>query len=358
MHTRTWRGIESGTGVGTCPSNRFAFCANAWLQVTVNMDEYVGLKPEHPQSYHHFMWSNLFNHIDIRPENVHILNGMAEDLQAECDRYEALVEELGGIELFLGGIGPDGHIAFNEPGSSLSSRTRVKTLAYDTIVANSRFFGGDISKVPTMALTVGVGTVMDAREIVIIITGVSKALALHKCIEEGVSHMWTVSCLQQHPRSCIACDEDATLECKVKTIRYFKGLQATQLKLLQLPMEGYSGTVSRSGTVSHALGGLPRGVIASGGAAAAASSASSASSAGGAAAPMSSAARMAVQEASGTRLSATSVMAAMSKAAQLIAASDDRSVTSAEAASAFKDLTHPAEASAVPPGKRGREADK
>jgi glucosamine-6-phosphate deaminase len=326
------------------------------------MDEYVGLKPEHPQSYHHFMWSNLFNHIDIRPENVHILNGMADDLQAECDRYESLIDELGGIELFLGGIGPDGHIAFNEPGSSLSSRTRVKTLAYDTIVANSRFFGGDISKVPTMALTVGVGTVMDAREIVIIITGVSKALALHKCIEEGVSHMWTVSCLQQHPRSCIACDEDATLECKVKTIRYFKGLQATQLKLLQLPMQGYSGTMSRGGAASLArgssVGSLAAGLPEDGPAAAPASSSAS-SSPDAAAASMSSAARMAVQEASGTRLSAASVMLAMSKAAKRLSATDDRSVTSVEAASAFKNISRAASAEgAAPSGKRVREADK
>jgi glucosamine-6-phosphate deaminase len=126
-----------------------------------------------------------------------------------CVQYEAMIEAIGGIELFLAGIGADGHIAFNEPGSSLSSRTRVKTLAYDTIVANSRFFGGDISRVPTMALTVGVGTVMDAREVVVIITGVSKAMALHKCVEEGVSHLWTVSCLQQHPRACLVVDEDA-----------------------------------------------------------------------------------------------------------------------------------------------------
>jgi glucosamine-6-phosphate deaminase len=139
---------------------------------------------------------------------VNILHGNAEDLQAECDRYERKIKELGGIELFLGGIGPDGHIAFNEPGSSITSRTRVKTLAYDTVVANSRFFKGNLEAVPKMALTVGVGTVMDAREVVVIITGSHKAHALAKCIEEGVSHMWTVSALQLHNRSCIVCDED------------------------------------------------------------------------------------------------------------------------------------------------------
>jgi len=109
--------------------------------VTFNMDEYVDLPEQHPESYHSFMWSNLFKHVDILPENVHILDGNAPDLEAECRAYEEKIRRAGGIELFLGGIGPDGHIAFNEPGSSMKSRTRVKTLAYDTIVANARFFG-------------------------------------------------------------------------------------------------------------------------------------------------------------------------------------------------------------------------
>ncbi|RXM97461.1 Glucosamine-6-phosphate isomerase 2 [Acipenser ruthenus] len=120
------------------------------------------------------------------------------------------------------GIGPDGHIAFNEPGSSLVSRTRLTTLAKDTIVANARFFGNDLSKVPTMALTVGVGTVMDAGEVMILITGAHKAFALYKAIEEGVNHMWTVSAFQQHPHTIFGCDEDATLELRVKTVKYFK----------------------------------------------------------------------------------------------------------------------------------------
>lgn len=186
---------------------------------------------------------------------MHLLDGNADDLQAECDRYEACIADYGGIELFMGGIGPDGHIAFNEPGSSLSSRTRVKTLAYDTILANSRFFANDISAVPKMALTVGVGTVMDAREVVVIITGAHKAYALYKCIEEGVSHMWTVSALQLHQRSCVVCDEDATLELRVKTVRYFKGIQETQETLLRKPFEGYTGVGSApaSGTQSAAV---------------------------------------------------------------------------------------------------------
>ena len=131
--------------------------------VTFNMDEYVGLPEDHPESYHTFMWKNFFNHIDIKKENVHILNGNAEDLEAECANYEKQIAEIGGIDLFMGGIGPDGHIAFNEPGSSLSSRTRIKTLTTDTIIANSRFFDNDVNKVPKTALTVGVGTVLSAK---------------------------------------------------------------------------------------------------------------------------------------------------------------------------------------------------
>jgi len=192
--------------------------------VTFNMDEYVNLAEDHPESYHAFMWNNFFKHIDINPANVHILNGNAKDLETECAQYEDAIKKAGGIELFLGGIGTDGHVAFNEPGSSLTSRTRIKTLAYDTIVANARFFNGDIKKVPKMALTVGVGTVMDAREVVIIITGTHKSFALYKAIEEGVNHMWTVSAIQGHPKAMIVCDEDATAELRVKTVKYFKGL--------------------------------------------------------------------------------------------------------------------------------------
>ena len=193
--------------------------------VTFNMDEYVNLQEDHPESYHSFMYNNLFNHIDIPAENINILDGNAPDLVKECQDYEARIKQYGGIELFLGGIGPDGHIAFNEPGSSLVSRTRVKTLSYDTIQANSRFFDDDMSKVPTHALTVGVGTVMDAKEVLIIITGFSKARAVREVIEGGVSHMWTVSMLQLHEHAIIACDEPATMELQVESVKYFKEIE-------------------------------------------------------------------------------------------------------------------------------------
>jgi glucosamine-6-phosphate deaminase len=192
---------------------------------TFNMDEYVGIPRDHPESYHSFMYKHFFSHVDVHPDNINILNGNAPDLEAECQSYEERIQKVGGIELFLGGIGPDGHIAFNEPGSSLKSRTRVKTLAYDTILANSRFFGNNLDQVPKMALTVGVQTVLDAREVVIIITGAHKALALQKCIEGGVNHMWTLSSLQLHPHPMIVVDEDATLELQVKTVKYFKSIE-------------------------------------------------------------------------------------------------------------------------------------
>lgn len=197
--------------------------------VTFNMDEYVGLPEDHPQSYHTFMWSNFFGHIDIKKENVHILNGMADDLEAECDAYEQAIRDAGGIDLFLGGIGPDGHIAFNEPGSSLCSRTRIKTLTTDTIIANSRFFDDDVNKVPKTALTVGVATVLDAKEVLILVNGHHKARALFQAVEGPVTQMWTISALQMHPKGIIVCDYDACAELKVSTYKYFLDIEHDNL---------------------------------------------------------------------------------------------------------------------------------
>jgi len=193
--------------------------------VTFNMDEYVGIPKEHQKSYHSFMWDNFFSHIDILAANVNILNGNVEDLEAECEAYEEKIKSIGGIHLFLGGIGADGHIAFNEPGSSLYSRTRVKTLTQDTIIANSRFFENDTNLVPKHALTVGVGTVMDAREVLIMVNGHNKSRALYQAVEGSVNHMWTISALQLHPKGIGVCDESATEELKVGTYRYFKEIE-------------------------------------------------------------------------------------------------------------------------------------
>lgn len=196
--------------------------------VTFNMDEYVGLPPEHPQSYHYFMAQNFFNHIDIDLKNVHILNGMANDRLKECADYEKAIASYGKINLFLGGIGADGHIAFNEPCSSLTSRTREKTLTEDTILMNARFFGGDINLVPKTALTVGIATITDAEEVIIMATGYSKARAIRHAVELGVNHLWTVSALQLHPKSIIVCDDAATDELQVKTVRYFLNIEKNE----------------------------------------------------------------------------------------------------------------------------------
>jgi glucosamine-6-phosphate deaminase len=192
---------------------------------TFNMDEYVGLPEDHPESYHTFMWKNLFSHIDILPENVNIPNGNAEDLVAECAEYERKITALGGIDLFLGGIGVDGHIAFNEPFSSLSSRTRVIDLTVETRIVNSRFFDGDVNAVPKQAVTVGVATVCDARQVIILAMGYVKAAALKQTIEGEVTHVCTASALQMHPDAIIVCDEQACEQLKVGTYRYFKEIE-------------------------------------------------------------------------------------------------------------------------------------
>ncbi|MFK4784673.1 glucosamine-6-phosphate deaminase [Fusobacterium sp. MFO224] len=197
--------------------------------VTFNMDEYVGLSKEDDQSYWKYMHENLFDHVDMKTENINILDGMAKDLKKECQRYEDKIKSYGGIDLFVGGIGPDGHIAFNEPGSSLTSRTRDKELTMDTIIANSRYFDGDLNRVPKLALTVGVGTIMDAKEVLIIVNGENKARALRHAVEEGINHMWTISTLQMHDKGIIVSDEGAANELTVGTYKYFKDIESKNL---------------------------------------------------------------------------------------------------------------------------------
>lgn len=222
-----------GLPTGSSPEGMYRKLVDAYREgrvsfrnvVTFNMDEYVGIAEDHPESYHSFMRRNLFDHIDCPQDNIHILNGNAADLEAECGKYEQAIAEAGGIDLFIGGIGPDGHIAFNEPGSSLASRTRIKTLTTDTVIANSRFFDNDINKVPRQALTVGVATVMDAREVMILVNGHHKARALQAAVEGPITQMWTVSACQNHPHAIIVADEAACDELKVSTYRYFKDIE-------------------------------------------------------------------------------------------------------------------------------------
>jgi len=196
--------------------------------ISFNMDEYVGLPEDHPESYHSFMHKYLFDHIDEPAENIHILNGNAPDPAAECEAYEKAIEAAGGFDLFLGGVGEDGHIAFNEPFSSLQSRTRVVTLTYDTRVVNSRFFGGDWQQVPAQALSVGVATVLGAREVVILAFGSKKARAIKDAVEGPISHYCTLSGLQNHPCGTVVCDELSVGELKVNSYRYFKAVEEAE----------------------------------------------------------------------------------------------------------------------------------
>ena len=197
--------------------------------ITFNMDEYVNLPEEHPESYHSFMWTNFFNHVDIKPENVNILNGNAADPQAECDQYEERIRQAGGIDLFLGGVGENGHLAFNEPYTSLNSRTHIQTLTQDTRVVNSRFFDNDVNKVPEKALSVGIATVLDSKEVVILALGPKKAAAVQHCVEGSYNHVWPITALQIHPAGILVCDEAAAQEVKVSTYRYFKELEKGSL---------------------------------------------------------------------------------------------------------------------------------
>jgi len=172
--------------------------------VTFNMDEYLGLEATHDQSYHYYMYNNFFNHIDIEKENINILDGKTENYEEECKRYEEKILELGGIDLFLGGV----------------------QLTENTIIANSRFFDNDITKVPRFALTVGIETITSAKEVLIMVEGENKARALHKGIESGINHMWAISSLQLHENAIIVADEAACSELKVGTYRYYKDIES------------------------------------------------------------------------------------------------------------------------------------
>ena len=196
--------------------------------ITFNMDEYVGIPENHPESYHSFMHKNLFDSIDIPAGNIHILNGNAPDLKEECASYEKAIVAAGGIDLFLGGVGEDGHIAFNEPFSSLRSRTRVVTLTQDTIEVNSRFFGGDTSLVPKQAMSVGVGTVCDSKEVLILSFSAKKARATQAAIEGPVSHMITLSALQLHEQGTVVLDEGAASLLAPENVAYFKAVEAAE----------------------------------------------------------------------------------------------------------------------------------
>jgi glucosamine-6-phosphate deaminase len=176
---------------------------------TFNLDEYIGLAPADPHSYRHYMNRHLFDRVNIDPRNTHLPNGTADDLRAECARYEAEIRDCGGIDLQLLGIGRSGHIGFNEPLSALRSRTREKALTPATIEQNAIYFGNDPAQVPRRALTMGVGTILDAQRIVMLVTGAEKADILAKAVEGPITAMVTGSVLQLHPYCTVVVDEPA-----------------------------------------------------------------------------------------------------------------------------------------------------
>jgi len=195
---------------------------------TFNLDEYVGLKPEHPQSYNFFMRENLFKHINIKEENINIPDGMAENLEEHCRGYEEKISGAGGIDLQVLGIGRDGHIAFNEPGSSLGSRTRIKTLTEETIQDNSRFFTG-AEDVPIFAITMGIGTIMESRRVLLLANGEKKADIVARFIEGPITSEVTASVLQMHPDLVVLVDVKAAQ--KLKRAKYYRWVCENKKKL-------------------------------------------------------------------------------------------------------------------------------
>lgn len=189
-----------------------------------NLDEYVGLEREHAQSYHSFMWEHLFRHINIAPDKVHIPDGMTADVPATCAAYEQAISDAGGIDLQVLGIGSDGHIGFNEPTSSFASRTRIKTLTQETVADNARFFDGDESQVPRHCITMGIGTIMDARRVLMLAFGKGKAEAVSAMIEGPVAAMVPASILQHHPSAKVFIDEAAGG--KLKLADYYRWVYA------------------------------------------------------------------------------------------------------------------------------------
>lgn len=186
-----------------------------WQKVTTfNLDEYVGISPQHAQSYHHFMWENLFRHINIAVKNVHIPDGLAKDIPKFCERYEEKIRAAGGIDAQLLGIGTDGHIGFNEPTSSLASRTRIKTLTPQTRKDNARFFGSE-AEVPHHCITMGIGTILDARHCLLLAFGKNKARAIAEAVEGPITSMNPASALQMHPKTTVFLDEAAASELKL-----------------------------------------------------------------------------------------------------------------------------------------------
>ncbi|MBQ2886817.1 MAG: glucosamine-6-phosphate deaminase [Alphaproteobacteria bacterium] len=189
------------------------------------MNEFIGIDKNAPQSCHSYMKKYLLDHVDSKASNIYILDGKTKSYEKECENFEQAIRQKGGIDLFVGGVGADGHIAFNEPFSSLTSQTRVKTLTTETMRDKAKLFDNDINKVPHTILTVGIGTIMSADEVLLLATGKEKAKATKAAIEGGVNHRWAVSALQMHKHGIYLCDEDATSTLEKDTVSYLKDIE-------------------------------------------------------------------------------------------------------------------------------------
>lgn len=219
-----------GLPSGSTPLGMFEYLAQYYKEgkisfenvVFFGMGEYIGIGAGDEHGFQYYLWDKFLKYVNIKKEHVHFLNGLTTNYAKECSDYEATIKKYGGVNLFIGGVGVDGHIAFNEPYSSLCSRTRVKMLTPSTIKANSRFFDNDVSKVPPQVLTIGISTLMDAEEVMIMATGAEKAEAVKHAVENGITHVWPISILQQHPHGIIACDDAATAKLSEATVNYFK----------------------------------------------------------------------------------------------------------------------------------------
>ncbi|MBP1532082.1 MAG: glucosamine-6-phosphate deaminase [Alphaproteobacteria bacterium] len=222
-----------GLPSGSTPLGMFKYLAQAYKHNLVSfenviffsMGEYIGMGAGDEQSLQYILWDKFLKYINVKPEHVYFLNGLTKDFAKECANYEKNIKKYGGVDLFIGGVGVDGHIAFNEPYSSLNSRTRAKMLAPSTKQANSRFFNNDISKVPPLVLTIGISTIMEAQEVMIMASGKQKSQAIQKAIEGNITHAWPISVLQKHLQGIIVCDKEAASALSAETIQYFTDLQ-------------------------------------------------------------------------------------------------------------------------------------
>ena len=222
-----------GLPSGSTPLGMFNVLAKYYKEGKVSFEnviffgtcEYVGVGAGDERGFQYALWDKFLKFVNVKKEHVHFLNGLTTNFSKECASYEKALKDCGGVNLSIGGLGEDGHIALNEPYSSLNSRTRAKLLAPSTLRANSRFFGNDVSKVPTVALTIGIETMMEAEEVLILAAGAKKAQAVQHAIEGYVSHVWPITALQHHPHGIIGCDKTATELLSQETVQYFSELE-------------------------------------------------------------------------------------------------------------------------------------